>query len=180
MIRKNLIRFHLYMAAFLAPLFILLAISGGLYLINIKGQFNQTPVNLPDGAVLDFASDTLQADIEGLLAASGAKPRIGWVTINRGAALTHPRTRTNYVFEEKDGKLIATRNRPDLQKTMIELHKGHGPPLFKLYQKLAAIGLLFIVISGVWMGLASRVLRTETLIASGIGMISFILLGFLL
>ena len=43
--RNFWISLHLYAAAFLAPLLLFVAISGGLYLVGIKGTVTSTPVD---------------------------------------------------------------------------------------------------------------------------------------
>ena len=49
---RNLwINLHLYLAAFLAPGLLVMAISGGLYLIGITGTLSSTPVSVPAGTV---------------------------------------------------------------------------------------------------------------------------------
>ena len=62
----------------------------------------------------------------------------------------------------------------------MELHKGHGPSLFTAYQKLVALALILVVLSGVWMGLASKVLRKKTGLVSLAGLVVFILAGFVI
>ena len=171
--------FHLYVTAFVAPMFILVAISGGLYLIGVKGEVTKTPLELPDNATLDFASGNLKEDVSALLAAQGIKHRFEYVRGGSTSLVTRPTSRANYEIKLVDQKLVAHRVKPDLQKTMIELHKGHGPTLFKTYQKLVAISLILIVVSGLWMGLNSKMLRNKAAITSGAGLVFFILLAFL-
>jgi len=61
------IELHLLFAGFMAPVFILLAASGGLYLIGNKGEFKAAPIELPAQASLDFNSPTLEADVRSFL-----------------------------------------------------------------------------------------------------------------
>ena len=49
MTRALLIKLHLYLSAFFSAAIILVAVSGGLYLIGIKGSVEQTPLGLIDG-----------------------------------------------------------------------------------------------------------------------------------
>lgn len=176
--RKNLIRVHLYLAAFLAPAFLLTALSGGLYLVGIKGQTVETVLNLPDNASLDFASASLEKDVTELLTAGDIDHKFEYIKSSGSTIQTRPTSRASILFKHQDDVLTATLIEPDLQKSMIELHKGHGPTLFKTYQKLVAVGLLIIVISGVWMGFNSTTLRWPTAIASGLGLFSFLILIF--
>jgi hypothetical protein len=56
---------------------------------------------------------------------------------------------------------------------MMELHMGHGPLAFKNFQKFFALGLIFIILSGLWLGLSSSRLRRRTLAAAGTGAAAF-------
>jgi hypothetical protein len=161
--RRLLINLHLIFAGIMAPAFLLVAISGGLYLINIKGTTTDTPVALVDGAALDFASPTLDAQVR-----SGIDHDFEYIR-NRGSKIDlRPTSRTYLTLSQTADGLSATRHNPDFQKSMIELHKGHGPSLFKLYQKLVAIMLIGVVLGGVLVGLMAQAYRTKT-IASLIG-----------
>jgi len=177
--RRYIMLFHLYIAAFVAPVFILMAISGGLYLLGIKGSVTKTPLELPADATLDFSNNDLEGDVSALLAAKGVKHRFEYLKQSATSVVTRPTSRISYEVKLEDGKLVANRVKPDFQKTMIELHKGHGPTLFKTYQKLVAISLILIVLSGLWMGLTSTALRNKTAITSGAGILIFVLLAFL-
>ena len=73
-----------------------------------------------------------------------------------------------------------TRNEPDLQKRLIELHKGHGPTAFKTLQKVMAVGLLAIVSTGFWLGLSAVGLRARMAAMSGAGLLLFIVLAFVI
>jgi len=96
--RKTLINLHLLFAGFLAPAFLLMAISGGLYLIGNKGEFKAAPIALPAGAALDFKSPTIEADVNSLLARAGIDHKFGYVK-DRGANKIHLRP-TNRTYLE--------------------------------------------------------------------------------
>ena len=170
--------FHLYVTAFVAPMFLLVAISGGLYLVGVKGETTKTPVDLPADAMLDFASDDLKGDVSALLAAQGIDHRFDYVRGGATSLVTRPTSRVNYEIKLDDQKLVANRVQPDLQKRMIELHKGHGPVLFKTYQQLVAVSLFLIVLSGLWMGLNSKMHRQNAAVTAGAGLLFFVILAF--
>jgi len=68
---------------------------------------------------------------------------------------------------------------PSLQKQMMELHMGHGPSHYKTYQQIFAAGMLFIIVSGLWLGLSSPRLRAPTAVAAGGGLLLFVVLALL-
>ena len=177
--RSLLIKLHLYMAAFLAPAFLFLAISGGLYLVGVKGSVEQTVVTASGQFVLDPGSKTLYQDVQKLLSAAGISHDFEYVKVKGQTLLTRPTSRNFYKFEFKSDGLAVTYNEPSLQSKLIELHKGHGPSIFKTFQKVIAVGLLFVVLSGFWLGVSALGLRRNTLVVTGLGTVLFGLLALL-
>ena len=177
--RRLLINLHLIFAGIMAPAFLLVAISGGLYLINIKGSTTTTPVTLADDAQLDFSSDTLETDVRVLLSRSNVDHDFEYVR-NRGSSIDlRPTSRTYLSIAQTPDGLVATQHKPDFQKSMIELHKGHGPSLFKLYQKFVAILLIGVVLGGVLVGLLAKAYRGKTIASLIGGTVLFLVLALL-
>ena len=174
--KRALIHIHLYAAAFLAPMVILVSISGGLYLIGIKGSVSSTPVALPAGSSIDPKSPTLDDDMRVLLEAAGVEHDFEYLKVSGDTLLTRPTSRIHYQVNVGGDTLEMQRNVPDLQHRMIELHKGHGPQLFKQFQKVMAVGLLVILISGLAMGLVAKRLRARTMGIVAAGLLIFLLL----
>jgi len=167
---------HLYIAAFLAPGLLLMSISGGLYLFGIKGNTTDVEISLPAGTAIDFKSPSFEQDVRTLLSNVDSDYDFEYVRQRGKAAQTRPTSRPYYTLNNESGSLSLTKKIPDLQASMIELHKGHGPSLFKTYSKIVAIGLVIIVISGLWLGLYIRRLRTITFITTAGGLFCFGLL----
>ena len=63
---------------------------------------------------------------------------------------------------------------------MMELHKGHGPKIFKSYQKLVALLLLGVVLGGILVGVLAKAYRRQTTIAVVMGVVVFVLAGFVI
>jgi len=176
--RRLFVLAHLWFAGFLAPAFLLVAVSGGLYLMGNSGNFESEPVSLPSGAALNFESPTLEADVRALLDTSDIDQPFEYIR-NRGTVIQlRPTSRTHLEFRQTPDGLTATRKVPDLQGRLMELHKGHGPTLFKLYQKLVAIGLILVVFGGLLVGFLAPAYRRQTSIALAFGTIIFIFLAF--
>ncbi len=177
-LRQILVTLHLLFAGFMAPAFLLVAISGGLYLLGYKGQTTSQVIDLPASASLDFKSKTLEADVRTLLADAGVEHRFEYVK-TRGSDTIHLRPTSRRYIEMKqtsDG-LNAALITPNLQASMMELHSGHGPKLFKLYQKFVAATLLLVIFGGVLVGLLARPYRRKTIVALGLGTVMFLLLA---
>ena len=175
--RKTLVNLHLIFAGLMAPAFLLVAISGGLYLIGNKGKTTDSRVALPAASALDFTSGTLDADVRALLARADIDHDFEYIK-NRGTKIElRPTSRTYLSISQTPDGLEATRHVPDFQKSMIELHKGHGPKAFKTYQKLVAISLLGVVFGGVLVGLLAKAYRRKTVIAVVVGTAIFLVLA---
>ncbi|MEP3653778.1 MAG: hypothetical protein ABJO36_02680 [Litorimonas sp.] len=176
--RKYLILAHLWLAGLMAPAFALHAISGGLYLMNIKGNVATERVSLPSGSELDFESVTLETDVRSLLENANLKSDFEYIR-NRGTVIQlRPTSRTYLEFRQTPQGLSATRVKPDTVKSLMELHMGHGPQLFKSYQKLVALLLLGVVLGGILVGLMAKAYRRQTVIALVLGTVVFVWLGF--
>jgi hypothetical protein len=171
---------HLCVAAFLAPVVVLMAISGGLYLLGIKGNVTEIPVSLVPGVSLDLAASDLEAAVRQLLTEAGIEHRFEYLKREDGALITRPTSRVYYIVHGGEDGVRVTRNEPDLQKRLIELHKGHGPTAFKTLQKVMAAGLLVVVSTGFWLGLSAVGLRARMAITSAAGLLLFIVLAFVI
>ena len=177
MARALLIKLHLYCSAFFAAAIILVAVSGGLYLIGIKGTIEQTPVGtLTTGQQL--SQDPSEANVQAALASLGVSDfEFEYVKQKGSQLITRPTTRPFYTLDISGDEVVVHFNEPSLQKRMIELHMGHGPIAYKTYQKVFAAGMLFIILTGLWLGLSSARLRLSTAVISGTGVLLFLWLA---
>jgi hypothetical protein len=176
--RSLLITLHMYLAAFFAVFVLLVSISGGLYLLGVKGSMSRDTVYSGTGAeglsALLEDGDALRGAVVELLAEAGVDDyRFEYVKVKGNTLYTRPTSRTHYVIELGD-EISVTRSRPSLQAALMELHMGHGPGAFKTFQKFFALGLIFIIMSGLWLGLSAERLRLRTLTAAGIGVLAFL------
>lgn len=177
MARALLIKLHLYCSAFFAAAIVLVAVSGGLYLIGIKGTIEQMPVGtLATGQQLLL--DPSEAKVQAALASLGVSDfEFEYVNKKGSQLITRPTTRPFYTLDINGDEAVVQYNEPSLQKRMIELHMGHGPTAYKTYQQVFAAGMLFIILTGLWLGLSSARLRFSTAMISGAGVILFLWLA---
>jgi len=176
-LRRLLILLHLFGASFMAPAFGLVAITGGLHMIGGGEKVASTQVALPAGAVLDFKSPTLDSDVRALFEQANIDVDFGYIK-NRGATKiqTRPTSRTYVEISQTASGLKATVNKPNFQKAMMEIHKGHGPKILRTYHKLVALGLFLVIFGGFLVGLLAKNYRTKTLAAAGLGTLLYIIL----
>ena len=177
MTRALLIKLHLYLSAFFSAAIILVAVSGGLYLIGIKGSVEQTPVGSIDGGRQLMADPGKEAVLNklDLLGVTGFE--FEYVKKKGSQLITRPTTRPFYTLDIQEDEITVQYNEPSLQKRMIELHMGHGPGAYNAYQQVFAAGMLFIMLSGLWLGLSSVRLRVSTALISGSGLALFLWLA---
>jgi hypothetical protein len=175
--RKLLIKMHMYLAAFFAPAVLLVALSGGLYLAGVKGKVEQQVIYSSSEVRIDNKSTSLQADVAALLASAGVESySFEYVKVSGATLYTRPTSSDHYLIKSNAGGVEVIHARPSLQSRMIELHKGHGPTAFKTFQKAFAIGLIFIILSGLWLGVSAARLRRSTLLTAATGAVIFALL----
>ena len=174
--RALFITVHMYLSAFFAVFVLLVATSGGLYLLGYKGSVEKTPVYSREAGFEPPAdAAALDASVASLLAEAGVSDySFEYVKVKANTLYTRPTSRTHYVIELGDGVSVS-RAEPSLQAAMMELHMGHGPTAFKTFQKFFAAGLIFIILSGLWLGLSSSRLRPRTLAAAAGGAAAFLL-----
>ncbi len=177
-LRKTLVNLHLLFAGFLTPAFLLLAITGGNYLLGNKGSYEKTPIELAAGSTLDFKSATIQSDVQNLLRANNIDYSFEYVKDRGSRIQLRPTSKKFIELSQTNEGLKAQWVKPNLQAGLMELHKGHGPKLFKLYQKFVALGLIGVVLGGFFVGILAPAYRRKTLMATGLGAVLFVILAF--
>ena len=177
MTRTLLIKLHLYLSAFFSAAIILVAVSGGLYLIGIKGSIEQTTLGTVSSGQ-QLLQDPSEVAVQAALTSLGvADFEFEYVKQKGSQLITRPTTRPFYTLDISGEEALVQYNEPSLQKRMIELHMGHGPTAYKTYQQVFAAGMLFIILSGLWLGLSSARLRLSTAVISGTGVLLFLWLA---
>tara|TARA_Y100001001_G_scaffold125102_1_gene123544 strand:- start:558 stop:1100 length:543 start_codon:yes stop_codon:yes gene_type:complete len=176
--RKQLITIHLWLAAFFTPAILLMAITGGLYLLGIKGSVDTEQVAQLPGEKLAFNKGEEKPRFDALLQQAGINDFSYSYVKDRGReAMTRPTSRTYYILRETDAGLDVIRAEPSVIAGLIELHKGHGPVVFRWLQIALAAALVFIMVSGLWLGLQSPMLKNKTLLLSGAGVLVCVLIA---
>ncbi len=178
-LRNLLVTLHLYGAALLAPLFLLVAISGGLNHAGIDGKTTETPVAIPEGTQFDTKSPTFEADVRTFLKAQKIDVEFEYIRARGDSFTTRPTSRPHVAFEKKDGKLTAKYLEPSPLFSLMEIHKGHGPAITKPFGALAGLVLFFVVIGGLIVGLLSPAYRKPTIISTLVGTLVFAWVAFL-
>jgi hypothetical protein len=178
-LRRILVSIHLYMAALLAPAFLLVAITGGLYHAGVKGSAKETPVTIPAGTTFNTESPKFEADVRAFLKAQNVNVDFEYIRTRGENFTTRPTSRTHVAFETKDGQLTAKKVEPDALNALMEIHKGHGPSAYRILAALAGLALFFVVLGGLSIGLLSPAYRRSTIMSVAAGSAVFAWLAFL-
>ena len=177
MFRKTIITLHLVLAAFFAPILIITGLSGGLYLLSEKGNVEQQEIYRGEMAGLELGSNEVENQIRQFILTQNIDHEFEYIKGNNKLAYTRPTSKQHLLFQLKDEQLVVTKRTPDLVASIIELHKGHGPRAFKTFQKFMALGLLLILLSGLYLGLTSPLYKYRTIFISGLGVALFVFLA---
>ena len=96
--RSLWIKIHLYVAAFFLPMLLAMAVSGGLYLLGVKGSVDSTPVSLSATKALFADSRTLDRDVRELLNANGIAHDFEYIKVSGNKVITRPTSNNYYEF----------------------------------------------------------------------------------
>lgn len=173
-LRKLLILLHLFGGSFMAPAFILVAITGGLHMVGDGEKVETSAIVLPAGTQVDLKSKTAEDDVRAILKAANVDMKFEYLKIRGTSFETRPTSRTHVKFKPSPNGLTATLNKPNFQKAMMEIHKGHGPKIVRTYHKIVALMLFFVVLGGFLIGLLAKNYRRKTLAAFGLGLLFYI------
>ena len=178
-IRKLLILVHLFAASFMAPAFLLVAVSGGMHIVGGVESETKVPLPLPAGTQIDLKSPTVEADIRALLTSANIDHDFEYLKNRGSSAQTRPTSRPYIAFSQKNGVWTATKNTPNFMKAAMEIHKGHGPKILRTYHKLVALMLFLVIFGGIFVGLLAKAYRRKTTAALTIGGLLYLVLIFL-
>ena len=135
---------------------------------------------MPAGTQVDLESKTATEDVRAILKAANVDVKVEYLRIRGTSFETRPTSRTHVKFKPSPNGLVATLNKPNFQKAMMEVHKGHGPKILRTYHKIVALTLFLVIFGGVLIGLLSKAYRGKTLAALGLGTLIYVIaVGFL-
>jgi hypothetical protein len=179
--RSFLVHTHLIFAALLLPVLLMFAITGAFYTWGIKGSFETTEYDIVLSQPLQKDPEYLQQWLEDVLEIKG-------IAVPSGKGKIKGNNK-NYHYEwtgsarvvsvaPSSNALIAqlTIDESSYYRYLVQLHKGKGGIVFKVYAAILAIGLVLIGISGVIMALRMPKYRVLTQRYLALGALLFIIL----
>ena len=177
MSRKTLMKIHLYIAAFFTPMLLIMAVSGGLYLAGFEGEMKKgEPVLIP-GAALIQEGDAKADELRAILEQAGLDSNFAYIR-ERGAMMQSRSTsRDFYEVKTLPAGLEITPVSPDLVAALMELHKGHGPRIFRTMEIVLSVGLVLILLTGLILGIQSPLFKIRTVAITGTGIFVAVILA---
>lgn len=170
MSRKTLINIHLILTAFFLPFLLHMPLSGTLYLLGIKGEVHRE---------LAFTStESFEMNKESILEQfkkNGIDYNFEYIRGNGKNVTLRPSSKVHYQVHQKGNVTEFTKLSPNFVASMMELHKGHGPQLFKTLETVFGVGLLLTTISGVLLLFGVSAYLSMAMIPFGIGTVLFLL-----
>ena len=183
--RRTLLNIHLLLAAFLFPIALMFAITGGLYTLEIKGGYRETVQTVPLtsplqpdlAALTTLATSTLSALGEPLPSGGAAVKKAGtsfeleWTGVERDILLRPTADPATAQLVIKDTRVW---------RHLVQLHKAKGSDLARAISVFWAIGLVVILVSGLLMAWYAPPFRRKALQAGAAGLATFglyVLLG---
>jgi len=142
MTRNRLIQIHVALVGLFLPLFVIIPLSGTLYLLGIKGEIKKE---------LIFESEKVSRDAEVIRSTLKQKNidyRFESIKDKGDKIILRPSTRDHIQVEFTDDGMSYYWLRPNWVKSLQELHFGHGPKLLKNLQIAFGIGLFLVLFSG--------------------------------
>ncbi|HZG31776.1 MAG TPA: PepSY domain-containing protein [Sphingopyxis sp.] len=176
---RLLVRWHMLVAAFLFPAILLYLLTGSLYTWGVKGDYVTTDYAVTLSAPLSDDAAAMQAVVVRELAARDIAPPTGSAAVKPVGGsfqLDWSGSRRDVTLEPgadaTSAKLIVKET--GWHRFFVQLHKAKGGTPFKIYAAVLALGLFFLVTSGLIVALRVPNLRRGAMIGSAVGLVAFI------
>ena len=172
---------HVLIAAFILPVAAMFAVTGSFYTWGIKGSYS----NEVHKIVLDELLSTETAALTKLaeselknLNISAPEGKLKLKKYGNHYRLEWTGSSKDLILEPTENDLVAklTIKNTSWYRNLVQLHKAKGGTAFKIYAVIFAAALGLLLISGFIMAWLTPNLRTATIVAALIGLISFIVL----
>ncbi|MBJ7498293.1 MAG: PepSY domain-containing protein [Sphingopyxis sp.] len=175
---RLLVRWHMLVAAFLFPAILMFLVTGALYTWGSKGEYVVTDHEVALAAPLTDDPAALKLVAEKALGDRGLAVPTGGASVKKvGDAIQFEWTGANrdIVLEAKGEATTAklTVRETGWHRFFVQLHKAKGGTPFKVYAAVVALGLFFLVTSGLLVAMRVPNMRRGAIGASIAGVVAF-------
>ncbi len=179
--RYKFIQFHALLAGFLLPIFLVMLIGGALYTLNTKGKVEKTEFDWPLAEPFVADLDWLTVQVTQALAEQGLQLPDDEPTLKKKKGEYVARWNTlSYAVtisgRKRDHTALVTVRHRNLLAQVMRIHRAEAGTAFKVLTTTLALGLLFILLSGVYLAWAMPKLRKPLLISVVTGVASIAVL----
>jgi len=157
-----------------------MAVSGGLFLLGVKGWVDDKVVYRGAASEIDKKAKDVNAEVTRFLESKGIEHDFESVRKSRRSFMTMPTSSQYFVIKWEGEELKVVENNPNIVRRLIELHQGNGPKFFNWFLILMSGGIVLALASGVLLGLTSVKMRNPTILVSVGGTLLFLILGFVI
>lgn len=170
--RTTLINIHLTLSSFFLPFLLMMPLTGVLYLAGQKGEVVKELVYTINEKM---PSDSLEREnfLKEQFLRFDQDYKYEYIRSSGSTHIMRPTSRDFYTVIETEEGIEVYKSRPNLLSKLIELHKGHGPGIFRVLEVFFGFALLLIVISGLCLTLSVKTYRKKGLISLALGILVF-------
>lgn len=166
-------------AAFLFPAILLFLATGAFYSWGIKGDYVSDEYRVALTAPLTKDKDALQGVAAAELARLQIAPPTGQASVKSigdSYQLEWTGTRRDVLLDPTEDATVAklTVKNTGWHRWLVQMHKAKGGTAFKIYAVVVALGLFFLVVSGLLMAWRVRAMKRPAVLASLAGLGVFV------
>lgn len=176
--RMTWIKIHLYLSGVTLVFLAIMALSGSLHLLA-GGEAEEVSLVKNISITNPLNKDQLAELFKSELKSIDSNYKYDYVKGSSSSHMSRPTTRTYYTIKVNSDSAKIEKHIPSVRKSLMELHKGHGPKASRNLLGLLGIFVIGSVISGIWLGWTSKALRKVTVL-TGLSGLAFFLVLFIL
>ena len=166
--RKFLIYMHLGIASLFMPLLLLMPFTGAMYLWGFQGDTEKSlAFEISEGMPLEPKAQ--EAFFREQFLKNKIDYNFEYIKNSKTELTFRPTSRLHYMAKIDEGKIVVSKVEPNLLKRMIEIHKGHGPKIMRIFESIFGISLILTTLSGIWLAWSVKLYRKILLISFGVG-----------
>lgn len=177
--RLQLMKIHALLAVFTLPVALMFVITGALYTWGIKGSYNSEEHTIILTEQLQPELETLTDLVKKELTVLGVALPSGQAKIRKVGTnfmLDWAGSSRDVVLETTDNNLVAKLivKETTWYRNLVQLHKAKGGVVFKVYAAFFAVVMCLLLISGCIMAWQTPKLKSMSIWAFGVGIVSFL------
>ena len=182
--RQSIMMIHSLLAAFTLPAALMFLITGALYTWGSKGSYksevHEIALQKPIAADYEVLLTMVESELAGLeVSAPEGKPKLK--RYGSHFLLEWTGSSKDVILEPTSDPMVAKLTVKDTTwyRTLVQLHKAKGGSAFKVYAAFFAVSLTALLLSGFIMAWQLPSLRGATMVATALGLLTFLAVVYL-